>query len=343
MIANNLSRFTYSLILLVLILLISIILGCDNSNQLNHEQIISIHDETKLPSGLSKTPLIFQQNTNSSSNVLITDLSHTTEKIITFDQKVNNINISPFNRYLVFAVSDLYGIQSKTGIYLYDIGNESIELIKEGSRGNRKITLQTPNFTMDEYYIIFQEIWHDTQESRLTVISQDGDPIDTIVLEKNIGAYPVVSPDLTKIIFQCGGKNIDTGQIGVQICLFDRKTNQTKLLTNYGDYHGSYLFTPDSRKIIYTESEGRNIFQIFKTPYQRIYSMDIDGKNRTMIMDFSGGIRAISENGKYLILEGTPNKSNPHSVYVSKVDGSELIHLAYFDELMVDWYIEKDQ
>ena len=68
--------------------------------------------------------------------------------------------------------------------------------------------------------------------------------------------------------------------------------------------------------------------------------MDIDGKNDHLILDWNGpvNILAISTDGEEVIFIDRPKSGKFVKMYLIQVDGTNLRHLAYFDDFLAGWY-----
>ena len=71
--------------------------------------------------------------------------------------------------------------------------------------------------------------------------------------------------------------------------------------------------------------------------------MDIDGDNKTLLLNWEVGVRGFSDDGKDIIFEGRPDEKSPWGIYIINIDGTNLRHLTYFDEFLEEWYADIEQ
>ena len=105
-------------------------------------------------------------------------------------------------------------------------------------------------------------------------------------------------------------------------------------------YHGTYLFSPDSQSIIYSEAEWGGLIGLIDKPYYQIRRIDIDGKNLHTILDWHRAINvlALSDDSGEIIFMDRYDKGKTTKIYIVDKDGTNLRHLAYFDDFLADWY-----
>jgi Tol biopolymer transport system component len=338
------TKYPKSNLIAISFLIISFLLvsSCQIIRKPENLPITTIERGSELSSDLTKILLLFSKNIDEKSLIYITDLAEKQTDSFTIHMEVEDISLSPDGQYLVFSSVEWHNYDLVTKLFLYDRKIDAAQNIIDWSFDKTEYFINTPSFATHENQIIFHTTWKNAEYSSLMFVNPENGEIKTILRENNLLIGPQVSPDGKKIITLCGGLDKLKNLPGFMICIMDINGNNKHTLTQHGGSHGSFLFTPDSKKVVYTEVEALRLIEHLRGPYRRVYTIDIDGKNREKLIDFEGSIKAISPDGQDIILEGRPNKNYPHSIYIVDIDGQNLRHLTYFDEFLADWYPEEE-
>ena len=273
--------------------------------------------------------------------IAVTNLGLDETETIVLDRPAIHLSLSPNGQLIAYSSGERNDSNLHVNIHVHDRKTHSDKKVVSWPYNFTESVISSPAFISDDL-VIFETTWFTKETSSLMTVNLNEGDIETILNDENIFIGPKASPNGKKIIYLCGGLDKRKELPGFQICLFDYKNNDIRLLTSDGGHHGSFLFTPDSKKVVYTEVEALRLIEHLRGPYRRVYSIDINGKNRQKVIDFEGAIRAISEDGQDIILEGRPNENYPYSIYIVDIDGSNLRHLTYFDEFLADWYPDEE-
>ena len=292
---------------------------------------------------LAKKRIFFNKFEDGNSTVHITNLGHS--DFVTFDLQLpgNDIVLSPEARYVAFTSLTKEENQFKSSLWLHEIKTNQETRIAGLTGDIFTVSYDSPNFSWDEREILYFTTWYDREELNLVLKDISTNNKTILATNQNLISSPMFSPDGKYIIATCGGFDHDSGKPGFQICIMDSDGTNQELLTHNGDSHGSYTFTPDSQRVVYTEWETGGLINLFEKPYHRIYSVAVDGSDRNMLMDFRGGIKGISDDGQDIILEGRPTEDHPYSIYILGIDGTNLRLLTYFDDFLAEWYPDDEK
>ena len=338
------ARIDCSAVVIVLMLLVSVLSsGCSEAAEASSLLITDIHDPDHISPSLSQKWVRFSKNVDDQTFIHVTDLDREHQETLKLFREGNFIMLSPDHRYLVYSSGEIISGEYRSGIYVHDIDNQEEWKIAGWPKAFSEVNVRTPSFFPTGDKVIFLATWFDTSLYNLVITDLEGKHQKVITEDQKLNRAPIVSPDSSKILTMCGGVDLDSGKPGFQICIMDSDGSNQELLTQNGDSHGSYTFTPDSQRVVYMESDHFDFFDIFQKPYQRIFSVNTDGSDRRMLLDFDGAIKGISEDGGDIILEGRPTEDHPYSIYILGIDDTNLRHLTYFDDFLADWYPEDEE
>ena len=314
---------------------------------LDREEEVTLHvkelsSPSLLPGDLTHQKVYFVKNENDKSILHITNIGRSDNEQVVPKTEGNNFTLSPLSRNIAFDSSKKINDELRSGIWIYDLNNNYEENIVLWPNSFFKVSLSSPYFFPDEKTIIFDITWYEKDKFGLGILDLENDSLEILDKVSNIGISPVVSPDGSKILTLCAGMDRDSHLPGFQLCIMNSDGTDHKILTHNGDSHGSYLFTPDNKHIVYTETETGGLLKIREKPYQRVYITDLEGSQHRKLLDFRGAVRAISADGEDIILEGTPGEPYPWSIYLLSIDGMDLRHLSYFDDFLAKWYPKDD-
>ena len=328
------------------LLLLSIIIflsACYSEFRVDLMEIDSISRPGNLKNGLANTTIYFIKNFNDKSFVHITEVDRTFSQTTELHLEGNRVSLSPQLRYLIYDSSKHVGGELRKGIWLHDLrtGKEKNVIVWPSKLD--EVHLSHPSFSPDGEHLIFTVTWFDKDEIGLATIDLDGSNLEILDTDRHNGnTGPRYSPDGEKIVVICGGMDVDSGQPGFQLCIMDKDGSNRELFTRDGDYHGTYRFTPDSQHIIYSESEYGSPFGILLRPRYDIKIKNIEEVNPTTILawDQPLSILALSEDGGEIVCLESDKDGVPQRILVVNREGTNLRHLAYFDEFLADWYAD---
>lgn len=328
---------------LLILATISLVLGCQGVQRDTSIDIHQINNISDLSENLAGEMILFSKNVNNQTVVNIKKIGRYENKNFALKREGNNPELSGDGLFILFDSSKTIGGESHKGIWIHDVQDHTEHSVIVWPEKFTDVHISQPNFAPDGNSLIFSVTWLDEEEIGVATVNLDGSDLRIISKVKNdLNDSPRYSPDGNKIIVICAGRDKDTGQPGFMLCIMDSDGSNRKLLTEDGDVHGSYLFTPDSQKIVYSESEWGGIFDFRNRPYYRINIMDTDGNNKSTILDWDRPVRVmeISESGQEIIVLENDRDGMPTRLFVINRDGTNLRHLAYFDDFLADWFPE---
>lgn len=324
--------------LLLMVGFLLFLYGCSKSGS---GPKITINSPSDISPNLSDIQLFFSKNQNDVSSAIITTLDRKEESIFVLINEGDDVKLSPSGSYLAYSFGESIEGKFHSGIWIRDIKEEVERKVILWSEEYTVVYLDTPSFFPEENGLIFSITRFETDTVGLATINMDGSNlqnIDTPPGKLNKG--PKISPDGEKILVLCSGPDVDSGQPGFMLCIMNSDGSERILLTENGDYHGTYLFTPDSQSIIYSEAEWGGLIGLINKPYYQIRRIDIDGKNLHTILDWHRALNvlALSDDGGEIIFMDRYDKGKTTKIYILDKDGTNLRHLAYFDDFLADWY-----
>jgi len=326
----------------VLLFAILILLtACNGPGNSPAVPVSTIESPEDLSSDLSNVQVFFSRNQNDKTSVHITSLDRDAESTIILENEGGHVVLSPSGSYLTYRFGEHVNGEYHSGIWIRDLKEGVERKVIIWPEDSSIAHLISPNFFPDEEKVIFSIIWFKTDTAGLATVDLDGSDLQIInIPQPTVNQEPRISPDGEKILVICEGIDIDSGDPGFMLCIMNKDGSGRTLLTRNGDSHGTSLFTPDSNRIVYSESEHGGIFGTINKPSYQIKVMDIDGANKLTILDWKWPIyiRGLSVDGEEVILIEEPTDGSTIKLYVIDIDGTNLRHLAYFDEFLADWY-----
>ena len=303
------------------------------------DQVLNSSDD--LPADLATIQLLFSNNIDNLSSGLITTLDRQNQIDFTLANDGRKINVSRDNAHVVYSLVEIINHEFRSSIWLLelDTGLERRVILLPDKMSD--ISLDDPDFFPDGEKLILSIKWHHTNTIGLGSINLDGNNLEIInTPSQTFSQGPIVSPDGEKILVLCEGIDLDSGKPGFMLCIMDKDGSHRRQLMEDGNYHGTYLFTPDSHSIIYSEEEWGGLIGLINRPRYQINSIDIDGKNQNTILDWHRAINvlALSEDGNEIVFMDRPENGKPPRIYIIDNDGNNLRYLAYFDGFLADWY-----
>lgn len=231
----------------------------------------------------------------------------------------NDITLSADYKYLAYVSSQpatlssirLVNIQTKDDWTLVSVAQDIPNALR----------LQTPAFSPDNENIIFQV---DITDTKFDIGSVDfsGENLHFYNTE-GLNTEPKFSPNKEAIITICEGKDA----VGFNICIIDASTGKRTRLTDREGFHQAY-FSPIGEKIIFSYYK----LPIFGRSKSGLYTMNVDGSNQTMLLNWRIAIMGLSPDGKSIIFRRMTDE-NPYygDIYIMDVSTQRLLHLEYFD------------
>jgi Tol biopolymer transport system component len=331
------SLFSMGLFVTILIFLS----GCSIAGSSPPLSVSTIESPEDLPSNLSNIELLFSRNQNDKASVFITSLNREVESAITLKNEGGNVKLSQSGSYSAYRFGESVNGKNYSGIWIRDLKEGVERKVILWPEDNSVVQLNSPDFFPDEDKLIFSITWYKTDTVGLAAINRDGSDLQVSdIPQGTLNEGPKISPDGEKILVSWAGIDDDSGQPGFMLCIMNNDRSERILLTRNADSHGTGLFTPDSKKVVNSESEHGGTLGLLDKPYYQIRVMDNDGANNQTILDWNWPIYvlAISDDGEEVIQIDEPNDGSTDMIYVINIDGTNLRHLAYFDEFLADWF-----
>ncbi|MBT7069519.1 MAG: hypothetical protein HN975_01350 [Anaerolineae bacterium] len=277
-------------------------------------KIISSPDE--LPETLAHQKIIFY------------NVQEKTAQITTLDKKEtsflylpgNDFSLSPNNKYLIYSAFDEIKI-----INLETTDEETLVSIQKDFPNSLRVNV--PSFTRETTRVIFQVDITNTEFDLATIDINDKN-IERLNVE-GFNTRPKFSPNENFILTICEGKEAP----GFNICLIDANTRKREHLTDIEAYHWAW-FSPNGDKIVFTRLKTRFIGK----NTAGLYTMDIDGTDETLLLNWYVSIMGFSEDGNSVIFRRAAEDDSYGGIYAINLDGKKLLHLAYFDDdFLTEW------
>jgi Tol biopolymer transport system component len=322
---------------LVLLLFCALLGACRGEGNLSSGQITEIQSPDELSPELKGIQFYLFKKGDFGSKVLIQTLDRTDELLYHNPGFISRVDVSPKGKDLVYVQMTSVGDLQPIWMYWVDLDSGEEHKIAGWDKDFDEISISNPSFTSDGQQVLFTVTRYDTGLTGLARVSIDGS--DLVVLDTDIPLTegPESSPDGSMIIVACAGYDSMTRMPGFQLCLLDREGQYIKYLTNRGIGHSSKFFTPDGKKVVFTEFDPPKLLGL-KKPARRFYAMDLETDEKTLLLNWDLGVLGFSASGEEIIFEGRPNGWSPWRIYVINIDGTNLRHLAYFDDFLDEWY-----
>ena len=317
--------------------------GCLNISDPYSFEAISISDPSSISKGLKQEVIFLSKNVNDENVISITSLDFQTKDKKILVRECNGVELSPDGKFVTYVSGEIINGDFRDALWLYDLDKQTEVKIAGWDKKFTEIALSNPSFSPDGNKIIFSVTWFETDIVGLATVNIDGSNQKILKTNLPLNEGPIYSPDGTLIMVTCAGLDDVSKQPGFQLCLLEKNGLFQKQLTNRGDAHGFRSFTPDGKRIVFSEFEFGGPLGIINKPEDRFFIMDIDGENKTLLLDWEVGVRGFSADGKEIIFEGRRDEKSPWGIYIINIDGTNLRHLTYFDEFLEEWYADIEQ
>lgn len=333
-------RHKRRLIYLLIFVSLFFLTGCNITDSKNPLPLNVINEPGDLTSDLAQIQIYFSRNQNNQTSGHITTLDRVDQIDFILENEGRDLSLSLDDIRVVYSFTDTVGDELRSSLWLLDLKDGLERRVILWPEKFTDISLGDPNFYPAWDRLIFSITWYDTDTIGLGSIDLDGNKleiIDTPLHTLNEG--PKVSPDGEKILVLCEGIDRDSGKPGFMLCIMDKDGSHRRLLMEDGSYHGTFLFTADSKSIIYSEAEWGGLIGLINKPRYQINSIGVDGKNQKTILIWHRAINvlALDKDGGEIIFMDRPESGKATKIYIIDKDGTNLRHLAYFDDFLADW------
>jgi len=303
------------------------------------DQVLNSSDD--LPVDLAAIQILLAGNLNNRASGHLTTLDRRDQTDFMLDNNGREIRISGDKTHIVYSFVETVNEEYRSSFWLRDLNNGTERRVILWPEKLTKVSLANPSFFQNGAKLIFSITWFDTDTTGLGSIDLDGNNLEIISTPSNtLNEGPKVSPDGEKILVLCEGIDRDSGKPGFMLCIMDKDGSHRRLLMEDGSYHGTFLFTADSKSIIYSEAEWGGLIGLINKPRYQINSIGVDGKNQKTILIWHRAINvlALDKDGGEIIFMDRPESDKATKIYIIDKDGTNLRHLAYFDDFLGDWY-----
>lgn len=324
---------------LVLLLFCSLLGACRGLSPLSSNQISEIQSPDELSQELREIQFYLFKKGESGSKVLIQTVDQVREQLYHNPGYLSRVDVSPDGKHLVYVQMTSFGELQPIWMWLVDLESGEEHKIAGWEREFDEISITNPGFTQDGQQVLFTITWYETGLVGLARVKVDGSDLEILDTDLPLNQGPESSPDGSLIMVTCAGYDRITDFPGFQLCLLDHDGGFIKYLTNSGSGHGSSFFTPDGKKVVFTEFDSPKLFGLIK-PARRFYVMDLETDEKTLLLNWDLGVLGISRLGDEIVFEGRPNHRSPWRIYIINIDGTNLRHLAYFDDFLDEWYAD---
>jgi len=300
-----------------------------------------INSPAELQPNLVEVQLFFSKNNENLPSGHVTTLDRQSQIDFSLENDGRHLKISRDNNKVVYSLVETVNEEFRSSIWLLDLNSGIEQRVILWPDKLSDTSLVNPNFYPDGKKLIFSITWPSNDTIGLGSVDLDGTNLEIINTPSNtFSEGPIVSPDGEKILVLCEGIDEDSGKPGFMLCIMDEYGSHRRRLMNDGNYHGTYLFTPDSQSIIYSEAEWGGLIGLINKPRYQINTIGVDGKNQQTILVWHRAINvlALNEDGSEIIFMDRPESGKKTKIYIINLDGTNLRYLAYFDDFLADWY-----
>jgi len=296
-----------------------------------------------LPKYLGVIKIFLTRKKNNQVSGFLTSLDREYQSEITLEKNGRELRISRDSTLAAYSKVETIEGEFRSSIRLLDLENGTDSQVILWSEILTDSSITDPNFYPEMEKLIFSINWNDKNTIGLGSIGLDGTnyhQIDTPLHTFSEG--PVVSLDGAKILVLCEGMDLESGKPGFMLCIMANDGSHRIRLTTEGNYHGTYLFSPDSKSIIYSEDEWGGILGLVNHPRYEIKRIEINGQNEHTILEWHRAVNvlALSRDGTEIIFMDRFEEGEIPRIFIVDAYGQNLRHLAYFDEFLTDWYGE---
>jgi Tol biopolymer transport system component len=278
-----------------------------------------ITDPLQLSENLSNQRILFY----TSQEVYITTLIRETIDTIKLPEPGSRIRISPYSACCL-------AYSTFNSIWIIDFQLEKNLLVVDTQIESPNLIVGDPAFSPDSQKLVFSMIWDTTDEYDLATVNSNGENFQRLDV-RGYNNEPKYSPDGKWILTVCEG-DVEIG--GFQLCIMNSDGKGRKWLTNNpGEFHHGW-FTPDGTRIVFSRLDIGMI-----KDRVGLYVMDIDESNIIQLIEWHARVLTFSADGNEVVFCKFHDDGGCEGIYVINLDGTNLRHLAYFDDVFLSkWY-----
>ena len=325
---------------LVFVLLSVLLTACGGRRTLSHNQINPVLSAEDLPAELKEIQFYLFKRGDFGSKIFIQTLDRKKGQLYHNSLYISRVDVSPDGRDLVYVQMTSIGDLRPVWMRRVDLESGAERKIAGWYKDIYEVSISNPGFTYDGEQVLFTVTWYDTGKIGLARVDIEGGRLEILDTDIPLTEGPESSPDGSLIMVLCAGYDLLSGDPGFQLCLLDSDGKFIKFLTQRGVDHGSYYFTPDGKNIVYCEYEFGGIFGIIIKPKNRFIIQDLETGEFTQLLDWEVGVLGFSPDGIEIVFKAKQTERSPWAIYIINIDGTNLRHLAYFDDFLEEWYAD---
>ena len=326
--------------LCVITIFLLLLFGSKFLDTAKNHTVIEITDPSYLPSEIRDLRLFFSKTVEDGTLITVKHLDQLIDRTYQLDRFVNDIAISPDGKNVVYTSRTNTADIQPIYLWITNLENGDEKKLAGWDVDYSIIFFSNPSYSHDGNQIIFSITWLNTGKYGIGRINSDGSDLRLIDTDLPFSKGPKLSPAGSRFLVTCVGEEKETGRMRFQLCILNENGQYIKAITNSGDAHGSYFFSPQNGIVVYNELSKGGIFQLLNRREDFFYISYPNYNYRQLLLDWIVGVQTFSNDGQDIIFEGRPNVKSPRGIYIINIDGTNLRHLTYFDEFLEDWYAD---
>lgn len=326
-----------------LAIIFPLLFGCVSIDNGNEIYVSDINSPLELSSELHDLRIVLYKTDSDGTIFVIKSLDQIVDITYRLEKLVNDLAISADGKYAVFTTIGYLDNVKPVILWKLDIQTGVEIKLTSWDVDYSEIYVSNPIFSMDGNHILFSITRFDTGKTGLGIIDAGGNNLRILNTDIPLTEGPKLSHNGKKILVTCIGEERETHIMRYQLCILNDQGKYLDTITNSGDAHGSYFFSPVDDVVVYNELEKSGIFNILKKRRDFLYITYPNYDNRQLLLDWIVGIHAFSLDGQHILFEGRPDEKSPWGIYIINIDGTNLRHLVYFDDFLEDWYADIEE
>jgi TolB protein len=215
------------------------------------------------------------------------------------------------------------GVPDNFNIYTVNPGGGQLLRMTFNDKTNRLAA-----WSPDGQWLVYSNDARGDENYDLRRVRVDGSDDELLFSNGLRNSHARFSPDGRYLVFTTGhdSRDASTWDVG----RLDLETNDFVLLTNNDLRDASPVFAPDGNSILYVTFNP-------ETNSNALATMDIDGGNKRILIDYTGSewAASYSPDGQYIVF--TSNRSGEDQLYLMTADGREVQRITTDGGLYASW------